>query len=156
MHRYSRLSSYWNQPQSSLRDRFGFSNGMLVITLEAGSVRPDDLVTMRLVLEATHLKTDQFAVIVNKVSPPILKCIDTDEDLRNWLHLMINSTLPEKTNFIHFYSQIKELTNANSQQLPLTDTFYQFLETCPSAAITKPNKIDTTQWKTKVQEAAKN
>ena len=126
---------------------------LFVITLEAGNVRPDDIATMRLVLEATHLKTDEFSVIVNKISPPILKCIDTDEGFRNLLHMIINSTLPEKTNFIHYFPHIKELANAKDQKLPLTDALYQFLESCPSAAIIKPDKIDTTQWRTKLQEA---
>merc|ERR1712039_598933 len=82
-----------------------------VITLEAGRIRPADVVTINLVITAIQdVRGLCYSVIINKVSPGIVKKLEKNENNeREDLMACLMGEVPHKTDNIYYMVQKDEL-----------------------------------------------
>jgi GTP-binding protein EngB required for normal cell division len=94
---------------------------IFVISLESGRIRPDDLTTMQLVLDALGVEdlTNRFAIIINKLTKPVRRALE-DPWTRARLFECLNSATPSirvirrQTQFIELLSRRLELEDSNN------------------------------------------
>jgi GTP-binding protein EngB required for normal cell division len=91
---------------------------IFVITLESGRIRPADLTTMKLVLDALGVEdlTNRFAIIVNKLSKRAIRELQNPE-YRAKLFECLNSGNPDirrQTQFIQILEARAELDDADN------------------------------------------
>jgi GTP-binding protein EngB required for normal cell division len=106
-----------------------------VVTLEAGRVKPADVTTIKLVLDAIPINNGEYSIIVNKLEPEDLETLLTDKDARNSVLQGIMATMPKKTMWFHWATRQDSLAGKKDQILPLDAEFEKFIENAPSVFI---------------------
>jgi GTP-binding protein EngB required for normal cell division len=135
----------------------GRFNLFFVITLEAGRLRPADIVIMELVLEATKVKENQYTIIVNKVSEKILKKEpDLGSKLKGFLWKVCK--LPP-TDYLYIYPldrswEDRDYVEVQPDEYPYAE-FLDFVEMCPTVNILKADPLRITEWERLLLKAAK-
>jgi len=102
-------------------------------TLEAGRVRPDDVTTIKLILESVEVPVE-YGIIINKI-PPGTKCLleNSSEDFERvvaCLNCDHRSTL-----FYYLYQRVDRLEDAPNQVPDHPREFKEFLEGVPYTVI---------------------
>lgn len=90
-----------------------------VITLEAGRVRPQDTVTMQLVLEAAEDLTE-YNIIVNKVSRGSMRDIQVQRQ-RDEMMARLMQGLPRRTASIHFVQNDPDIDDEDAAMMKEDD-----------------------------------
>jgi len=106
---------------------------VFVCTLEAGRVRPDDVTTMQLVLEAINDAEFPFAIVVNKVGKRIHDILTTNPEKAEAFSVAINSY--RATSSIFIYPEDDDLKDADDELVEPNAKFVQFLKHVPSKII---------------------
>lgn len=125
---------------------------IFVVTLEEGRVRPQDSMTIDLVLSAIELNTnDMFCVIVNKLEKKVLGMIKS----RPQKEALMRKQLTDKHRTSHwmYVERVEKLAGEDDQALlpPSLNRFVLTLpDTKPRGAATK--QIDTSDSEQKMQE----
>jgi len=113
----------------------GYFRIFFVITLEAGRVRPDDITTMKLVLDSAPIKSN-YSVIVNKLHPDLVQMLNEGEN-RQKLETAINRNLPGTTS-IYYNIHIAALDSTKKNQIhDLPSALAKFILSSPLIAIPK-------------------
>lgn len=125
----------------------GLKNGgcfkvFFVVKLESGRVRPEDTMTMKLVLESAPIKEDEYSIIINKVGKKEHKKIKD-----NWAHLMDTLLLgmPIKTNSTHVIRSLDELEdedNATMTNPQIKHDFENFWRSAPTVWVDERKVTD--------------
>jgi GTP-binding protein EngB required for normal cell division len=112
-----------------------------VVTLEAGRVRPQDALTIRLVLEA--LPDDvSYGIVINKVSDKLREKLQDEQNFQliwNGLGFGIRPTM-----FFHIYPYVETLNDAEDQLAPVRPEFAAWLRELPATYI-KPADVKDIQ-----------
>merc|ERR1712217_682206 len=96
-----------------------------VIALQAGRVRPNDVMTMELVLDATAGQiTNQYGVIINQVGSKVAANLKTNETMFATIRAKLLGTLEKdrRTNNIHVIEDLRELSEADNATLDASRT----------------------------------
>jgi len=117
---------------------------IFVFTLESGRVRPADLTTMTLVLNACPVIKNNFSIIVNKVSKGVFREIDKSVDNMNLLIASLQTGVPMVTKSIYFYEEDAEARDENNYVMDLSKEFINFFYECPSIYI-EPEDVNEIQ-----------
>lgn len=112
-----------------------------LVTLEAGRVRPDDVTTMRLVLEAAPEIT-KYALVVNKVSKPMYKQLMDPEIQSKLLDGFFTEAKMTRTDLIHINPHDPALHDESDVLAELPSGLQSFLENMPSVEIRRQNVKD--------------
>lgn len=104
---------------------------IFVLTTSSGRVLPDDLLTMKLVLEAANqIPQNCYSIMINKCSKKFLK----DMDRPHFISL-INRSLEERecptTNHIHFAPKMEDLEDEDNKLVDLPHETLDFLQKAP-------------------------
>ena len=113
-----------------------------VVKLESGRVRPEDTMTMKLVLESAPIKENEYSIIINKVGKKEQKKIK-----ENWAHLMDTLLLgmPIKTNSTHVIPSLDELAdedNATMTNPQIKLDFKSFWRSAPTVWMDERKVMD--------------
>eukprot|EP00558_Chaetoceros_sp_UNC1202_P005408 CAMPEP_0197237186 /NCGR_PEP_ID=MMETSP1429-20130617/4087_1 /TAXON_ID=49237 /ORGANISM="Chaetoceros sp., Strain UNC1202" /LENGTH=333 /DNA_ID=CAMNT_0042696147 /DNA_START=44 /DNA_END=1045 /DNA_ORIENTATION=+ len=116
---------------------------IFVVTEEEGRVRPTDVTTVTLVLDAITTREDgtsspPYGIIVNKMTPKKIQTLLKDASKRNAFTTCLNSKYV--TSFIHFYERKEELEDEANKVHPITDELEYFMKVLPSIRL-KPEDI---------------
>jgi len=114
---------------------------VFICTLEAGRVRSNDIVTIKLILESINLENRmklQYGIIVNKVPTITKKRIYADVDFRNSIIACLNIE-HEPTQFIYFNEKDNEIEDIDNAVPILSKKLYNFLDDLPSMLIKSKN-----------------
>jgi len=124
-----------------------------VVTLEKGRAKPDDAMTIRLVLEAIKSidVNDMFGVILNQLSKPVMDKLE--EEKENYAMLRKNLTGEFRTSHWIAVQVDPELTDKSNGML-MNDEVLKFFSLLPE---TKPpdaevDKVDTSDMEEKIAE----
>jgi len=99
-----------------------------VITLEEGRIRPDDMTTMKLVLDAAPIGFN-YSIIVNKLHPRVKEML-LEGDNRKKLEACLNHNLPG-TSSIYYNENVEELISRNNVLHQLPTALAQFIASSP-------------------------
>jgi len=108
-----------------------------VITLEEGRVRPDDMTTMKLVLNSAQIGIN-YSIIVNKLHPKHKEKL-LEGDNRQKLETCLNQNLPG-TSSIYYNERVEELSGEDNMLHQLPTSLAQFIASSPVIEI-KPEKV---------------
>jgi hypothetical protein len=111
------------------KDNFKF---VFVMTLEAGRVRPEDIVTVDLVLDAIASVTcikPRYGVIVNKMSDKFMSKLD--EENRQKLLNSLNANRGNPTKFLHFLERRLDLEDEENVFFQPDEVLFEFLQILP-------------------------
>ncbi|KNE68640.1 hypothetical protein AMAG_12804 [Allomyces macrogynus ATCC 38327] len=114
---------------------------IFVVTTEAGRVRPEDLATMTIVLNAIHKKDVPYGVIVNKLSKRLHSRILNDADFYNKFACSLNSG-PYSTKDIFLALEVDDARDAEDYILPdvAMKSVLEFINGIPSITM-QPNDV---------------
>lgn len=120
----------------------GESKIFFCLTLESGRLRPADIVTMKVILEAAE-EIKHFGVIINKVEEGVYDLLtgENSENLKA-LALMINGSLPhgQQSLNIHLIKRDPLLASTDggkNGKMPITDELINFMITVPANKMSK-------------------
>jgi len=99
-----------------------------VITLEEGRIRPDDMTTMKLVLDAAPIGCN-YSIIVNKLHPIVIEKL-LEGDNRKKLETCLNHKLPG-TSSIYYNENVKKLSSQENVLHQLPTALAQFIASSP-------------------------
>lgn len=99
-----------------------------VMTLEAGRIRPDDLTTMKLVLNAAPTIKTLYSVIINKVSKPVMALLQ-DKKKRDEFYGCLLDDPPTKS--IYLNPKVSELDDEKDVVAPLPAEAIKFILGAP-------------------------
>lgn len=108
-----------------------------VVTLESGRVKPDDLTTIKLVLDAAEMiGHNQYSILVNKVSPELEAELE-DLQTRNELEFMlVPSLFRARTNKIYYFPVNMNLVDQTNKGNELDAALLQsFIDTAPEIIV---------------------
>lgn len=119
----------------------GFYKIIFVLTEEAGRVRPDDKVTMELVLNATSQITS-FSVVVNKVEKKWLKKLDKDPKGReDWITKLM-AGLPVISRSVYFMESDSRLDGNDDVRYRSPQGLADFIRNAPGMKISSQYVAD--------------
>ena len=110
---------------------------IFVITLEGGQIKPDDLTTMSVVLEAIEDKTFPYAIVVNKTTRRLKEELKDETKYEEFL-TMVNCNHRE-TNNIFLQSFKGKLVDADNKFVEADPKFLSFLTKLSSKLILPQN-----------------
>lgn len=110
----------------------GIYNIFFVITLEAGSVRAADVMTMRAVLSAAPITS--YGIIVNKVSGAMQRRL-TDLSFKTRLIDAFLEHVPVQTSDIYFNAYVDDLEGASGALWPISPGLSRFIYGLQGVAI---------------------
>jgi len=116
---------------------------IFVVTLEAGRVRPADLATIKIVIDAIEIgQYVPFGIIVNKVSPRIKAKLNEDpENSKATLFASMQVSGLISTN-IYMNEKDNDLDDADNCVAPITPAMREFLDSLPGVYIAKESVND--------------
>jgi len=121
---------------------------VFVMTLESGRVRPDDITTINLVIEACNAQVpqigdDKYAILINKTSNNWLEQMD-QASREDWKKNTFSTPFQEKgmptTEIVHFAPFVEEMNDANNKVVPLCSQTRRFIDQLPVLKI-DPAKV---------------
>jgi len=122
---------------------------VFVMTIESGRVRPDDITTINLVMQACNAQVpqigdDQYAIFINKTSNAWLEQMD-QKSREDWKTNNFSTAFQEKgmptTKIVHFAPFVNEMNDANNKQVPLDPQTRVFIDSLPVLHI-DPAKVE--------------
>jgi len=124
-----------------------------VVTLEKGRVKPDDAMTIRVVLEAIKSidVNDMFGIILNQLSKSVMKMLDNEKEA----YAMLRKSLTGEFQTSHWIAvPIDPMLSDESDGMLMTDNLLAFFSTLPE---TKPpdavvEEVDTSDMELKIEE----
>ena len=139
------LSDVFRRQQAAQEIKKALTKGgqfkiIFAITLEAGRIRPDDMTTIKLVLQAAPMIQHSYSIIVNKASDEIL-AIWEDFDSREKFKALINQGLPG-TDSIAFNPFDKGLDCKKNALPVLSAELQEFILNTPSLIIPEKDVKD--------------
>jgi GTP-binding protein EngB required for normal cell division len=112
---------------------------VFVITLEAGRVRPADLATIKLVLDALGIQnmTNQFAIIINKVSNRIKEDLKDSQKLTQLLGCLnaLDSDNVRHTQFVRLLANNAELDDVDNALVVPQQTVLELIACLPDVRV---------------------
>merc|ERR1719453_2017297 len=110
-----------------------------VITLEGGRVRPADVATMRMVLDACpDIGFNQYSVIVNKLNPKIVPMLEKKENAQK-IATSIFSTLKTKSARLSFAPFREDLDYTDNAAWTVHPKVKEFIDDAPWVTVLKEN-----------------
>jgi len=106
----------------------GYFRIFFVITLEEGRIRPDDMTTMKLVLDAAPIGCN-YSIIVNKLHPKAKEKL-LEGDNRKKLEACLNHNLPG-TSSIYYNENVEGLISQDNVLHQLPTALAQFIASSP-------------------------
>lgn len=111
-----------------------------VVGLEVGRVRPQDCVTMKLVLDACHdipefQSSFRYSIIINKLGPKIKHSIEHDEQRRQEVLAGLFNTMGKKTNSIYYAPKVEDLEEAENEIFEMPKDMKDFISDAPDVLI---------------------
>jgi len=113
-----------------------------VITLEAGRIRPDDKVTINLVLEAAESIGSYYSIIINKLPKPTYEKLSASEEMRLALRTGLLEGLKFPTANIYFAKKDAALDDEDDVLVELDPILRQFIEQARPVEIDSVKSID--------------
>lgn len=134
---------------------------VFVSTTESGRIRPDDLMTMKTILEACQgqVKNDQYTVVINKCRSKWLNKMRAEPGnlltFINNLNMFFEMSDVPTTNSIHFQPEDPDYDDDEDEVLRLQDEARSFFDTLPVVHITagKVDELNIEDWQKRVEEA---
>lgn len=111
---------------------------------DSGRVRPADIATIKMVLEACdEITANNFGIIVNMCSNRIMKKIAVEEN-RTTFSTVLQEELPRKTTFVLFLEVDPDLEDEGNAVVPVSKlkNYGAFLDQLPLVSITKGRAKD--------------
>ena len=126
----------------ALKSGDGHYKLVFVMKDDEGRIRPDDLVTMNLVLDALqNIDADvQYAIIVNKVETGVLEKLRVDRDACTQFLSALGGKY--STPYVHLYERVETLVSKSNGVHEVTDDLRSFLLTLPSIYIKQSHVMD--------------
>ncbi|KNE68686.1 hypothetical protein AMAG_12856 [Allomyces macrogynus ATCC 38327] len=130
------------QITDALKDQEGLYRLIFVVTTESGRVKPDDLATLTIVLNAIRKKNVPYGVIINKISERLLQKMLTEAEFYDKLICSLNSG-PYSTNHIFLAPEDQDARDADNCIIPASamTPVLNFIETVPCIAI-RPTDVE--------------
>ncbi len=125
---------------------------VFVATLEAGRIKPDDLVTINKVCEAIQVNFE-YGIVFNKVTKPVLEAIKEEGGLEGYL-----AELSRKPSSILIIEKVLDMEDTDNVYLPSSSeqlaNLESFISNLKAYKIpdNKVQAIDVTNYKEKVRE----
>jgi GTP-binding protein EngB required for normal cell division len=120
----------------ALKTNHGRYQLIFVVTEEAGRIRPVDVATIKLVLDA--LSKDRrmpYGIIVNKISKKRVRQLEADPEGRSRMIACLNAGRDDPTAYVHFYARNEDLEDeADVVHIP-TPELKAFLQILPFVSI---------------------
>ena len=107
---------------------------IFVITLEGGRLRPDDLLTMKVILESIDDKSFPYAVVVNKATQRLIRELNTDPAKLKEFLVTLNYNL-RGTSRIFLNALENELVDEDDKLIKANPEFKLFLENLPTKQV---------------------
>ena len=113
----------------------GFYNVFFAMSFQNGRVRPDDVTTMKLVLEAAPIMS--YGIITNQVGVKAYESIHTDSHVRGKVvnALWFNFPQEKREANIRFAAKDAELEEGGNVVKPLPDALRAFIQATPAVVI---------------------
>lgn len=112
----------------------GDFNVCFALTTESGRVRPDDLTTMKLVLDACggQINENEFCIFINKCKKTWLRKVQNDKGafVENLKEQMSLKGIPT-TSFVHFAPVVEAMDDEEDVVVELDEETMQFLNSMP-------------------------
>jgi len=88
---------------------------IFMMTLEGGRIRPDDTATIKLVLDATPIKSNEYCIVFNKVTNKVKQDYENNDEFKATLF----KALPEnkKTAYLYFNLRSDHLEDTKAQDV---------------------------------------
>lgn len=123
---------------------------VFVVTLEGGRIRPADVTTMKLVLDALPENIDaHHGIIINKLSKKMMRDINSNVQVQNQLLAGLSCGIPTSTQApLFLYPKLSELEDEDDQMHDILPELTQYIYCMPSIYL-KPKRvkdIDTTKF----------
>jgi len=108
---------------------------IFVLVWDNGRMREDDLLTMKLVLEAANqIPKNGYAIMFNQCNKRVIQKLDKPTFLSNLNENLANRGAPT-TDFVHFAPKIKELDGEDDVVVDLSQETLSFLQNAPHLVI---------------------
>mmetsp|Transcript_51121 Transcript_51121/g.101544 ORF Transcript_51121/g.101544 Transcript_51121/m.101544 type:complete len:454 (-) Transcript_51121:297-1658(-) len=108
---------------------------IFVTTLQRGRIHDDDLLTMKLVLEAANqIPQDGYAIMINQISEKVMNKIDKPKFLSNLKEWLTERGVPV-TEYVHFALHIDALADEDNVVVDLPLETLSFLQNAPQLKI---------------------
>ena len=107
---------------------------IFVITVEGGRIRPDDLLTMKVILESIDDKFFPYAIVVNKATERLIRELNTDPTKLKEFFVTLNYN-QRGTSRIFLYPFENELADKDNKLVEANPEFRSFLETLPAKQV---------------------
>jgi len=118
---------------------------IFVITLEGGRIRPDDLTTIKLVLDSATMINKKYSILINKVSEEVIELWNEDIEARTEFMELLNGGLPGTDHvFLNpFERSLDNKRNALLNPDPALQTFIH--EKAPIIKTIPPDQVKNIQ-----------
>ena len=114
--------------------KYGKYKLQFVILLDSGRVKPDDLTTIQLVVEAIGDKYFPYGIVVNKATKKAISVLNDDEEKRKEFFTTINfGHIP--TNHMFLYPESNEAKDEDNLLLKANPEFVTFLKSLESKLV---------------------
>ena len=107
-----------------------------VACVEAGRVRPDDIITINLIMNSIQIQVN-YSIIINKCTKRFLEEIKKEENIQK-IYASFNSGKKSTDNF-HFFLKDEDMEDQDDMVPILPKQFKDFIEKAPHAIILKEN-----------------
>lgn len=111
-----------------------------MVTLESGRVKPDDVTTIKLVLDAiSHIKSNQYSIIINKLSDGLVSTLNKSEESREELAACLSPpSIGAGTRSIYYVPMKFEWIDQDNKWGELPELL-SFMEHAPEVFISSDN-----------------
>lgn len=114
-----------------------------MVTLDCGRVKPDDVVTIKLVLDAlTFIGPNQYSIIINNLSAEVLTLLHESTHVRHELHELFITSMRVGTRSIFYVPKYQNLVDQSNKWTQLSPELLAFIENAPEIEIS-PDSVHT-------------
>ena len=106
---------------------------VFVILLDSGRVRPDDLTTIQLVVEAIGDKSFPYGIVVNKATKKAVNQLNDEENRKEFFNIVNISHIP--SNHLFLYPENEEATDEDNVLFTANPEFVTFLKSLESKLV---------------------